>query len=801
MRPKHLTIEGFTSFRDLTEIDFQETDLLALTGPTGSGKSSILDAMIFALYGRIPRLGDRTVKDAISEGMRQTDVALDFYANDQLYRVTRTLRINKDGNILRNTGSLERSINGSSDDWEAVVSEHAADLVGQVTEIIGLSSDQFKKCVTIPQGEFAAFLDAQPAIRQQLIKDLIGVQLYDKIRELAKSRSDELQADLHHTNSVLNNLADVSKNSVEQLKSRLDQLSELDKTTREKTKEKASLTAKVQQHQDETESLEEMIETLKGITVPTEATKLSKEVDQAESDRKEAVETQRSAQKRSEKAGQLLDQLGDKADLEIGRRETLEVSDLELEIDKFKKELEGSEERTEESKESVSRAEEQVSHAQELLKEAERSDLASKLRSNLELGEHCPVCDQIVTDMPALHKHSHVSECESKVADAKKVLKNAESKHRKQEAELTKMTAQQQQRQERLGQLKKKTKGVPKLDVIESTLKKIGVAEKEHKAALDEVRKYNKAIERSESRLQELQENLSEAWNEFESARSHCAVRNPPPREENDLESSWNKLSKWAKKESASVQAEQVEVIEAEEELKHQLRALIGALESEFDEHEVEFDEEDPGQHLGAEIGETRARLTSETKDLKQKNSLKRKKSQLDRKQKVASALTDHLRSNRFERWLLNSAFDRLAVDASDRLKEMSSDQYSLVTDDNFGLNIIDHANADASRSVKTLSGGETFLASLALALSLSENVAEMGANSGVSLESLFLDEGFGTLDDESLDVVAAAIEEMGSKGRMVGIVTHIEKLAERMPVRLNVKKVANASVVKRVAA
>ena len=96
----------------------------------------------------------------------------------------------------------------------------------------------------------------------------------------------------------------------------------------------------------------------------------------------------------------------------------------------------------------------------------------------------------------------------------------------------------------------------------------------------------------------------------------------------------------------------------------------------------------------------------------------------------------------------------------------------------------------------KSLSGGETFLASLALALSLSEQVAELGAKGASRLESLFLDEGFGTLDPETLDQVATTMEELGAKGRMVGIVTHVRELAERIPVRFELSKQGNVSTV-----
>jgi DNA repair protein SbcC/Rad50 len=112
---------------------------------------------------------------------------------------------------------------------------------------------------------------------------------------------------------------------------------------------------------------------------------------------------------------------------------------------------------------------------------------------------------------------------------------------------------------------------------------------------------------------------------------------------------------------------------------------------------------------------------------------------------------------------------------------------------------VIDHTNASQARPARTLSGGETFLASLALALTLADQLAGLAAAGTARLEALFLDEGFGTLDAETLDVVAAALDELGARGRMVGIVTHVRELAERLPVRFEVRKVGGAATVERV--
>src|SRR6202008_980269 len=99
---------------------------------------------------------------------------------------------------------------------------------------------------------------------------------------------------------------------------------------------------------------------------------------------------------------------------------------------------------------------------------------------------------------------------------------------------------------------------------------------------------------------------------------------------------------------------------------------------------------------------------------------------------------------------------------------------------------VLDHDNAGERRRAETLSGGETFLASLALALELSNQVQR--AFGATVLDSLFLDEGFGTLDPEALEVATAAIEALPTGGRMVGIITHIQELTNRLPAKLMVE-------------
>jgi exonuclease SbcC len=153
-------------------------------------------------------------------------------------------------------------------------------------------------------------------------------------------------------------------------------------------------------------------------------------------------------------------------------------------------------------------------------------------------------------------------------------------------------------------------------------------------------------------------------------------------------------------------------------------------------------------------------------------------------------SLAHDLRSDRFQAFLLEETFGELVAGASERLWELTRRYRFGWQDETFY--VLDHDNARQMRSADTLSGGETFLASLALALQLTDQVQK--AAGATPLDSLFIDEGFGTLDQETLDAAAGAIENLPIGGRMIGIITHIEELSLRLPARVRVGKTGGGS-------
>ncbi len=296
--------------------------------------------------------------------------------------------------------------------------------------------------------------------------------------------------------------------------------------------------------------------------------------------------------------------------------------------------------------------------------------------------------------------------------------------------------------------------------------------------------------------------NLADARRKLAAARDAVAALGPPPVDGSSIAADWAELARWVdeQRDLATLKGEGArskrdrtdgEISDITDGLHAGLLSVIGE-----DAREVEFSR--AGELLAARQSSAEAALATFDSDREKLGDLKERIATLDEQQAVAKKLGDLLRSDGFEGWLMQSALEQLAARATARLFELSGSQYSLVLEDR-SFSVRDHSNADELRSARTLSGGETFLASLSLALALAESTADLAPEGAPQIESIFLDEGFGTLDPHTLDIVASAIEELGTTGRMVGIVTHIRELADRMPVRLEVTKTSGSATVERV--
>ena len=201
MKPISLTIEAFGPYRDRVTLDFsalQNHSMFLISGPTGAGKTSILDAMVYALYGEPS--GEVRKTDAIrsdfAEPERMTRVDFSFAIGEAQYRVERLpkqLVAKKRGTGMREQNASATVYEMKDGEWK-VIATSAAAIRDTVQRIIGFRKDQFLQVVLLPQGEFRKLLVASTSEREELLHTLFRTELYRKLQEALKAAYDDAKA-------------------------------------------------------------------------------------------------------------------------------------------------------------------------------------------------------------------------------------------------------------------------------------------------------------------------------------------------------------------------------------------------------------------------------------------------------------------------------------------------------------------------------------------------------------------------------------------------------------------------------
>ena len=308
------------------------------------------------------------------------------------------------------------------------------------------------------------------------------------------------------------------------------------------------------------------------------------------------------------------------------------------------------------------------------------------------------------------------------------------------------------------------------------------------------------ALAEAEQRRSSLSDEETRAWAGLRRSRDSVVALGAPEIANTDLAAQWVALADWARGEQAARDGRQPQLDAAAASLRQDAASAERALTGLLGEHGI-TDVTDPARAAAAVATHAERaanRLTAVREARKKAARLDGQIQRCKEETQVASALGQLLRATSFERWLCGEALDSIVIEASETLLELSGGQYQLDRDDRNDLVVIDYQDAGARRPVHTLSGGETFQASLALALALSRQV--IGLSGGMrDLNSMFLDEGFGTLDADTLETVGTTLERLAADSdRMIGIVTHVPALAERVPVRFVVSRTGSTSALRR---
>lgn len=790
MRPEALEIDGFTVFRESTRVEFADADLFAFTGPTGAGKSSLIDAMIFALYGSVPRLGERAVAPVISQGRQDARVRLDFALGEQHYTTVRVVRRGKGGNAATREARLERG--------DEVVAGNVRELDAAIERLIGLDFRQFTTCAVLPQGDFARFLHAPSADRQKLLTQLLGFAVYATMRQRARERAaigrDRMEGDVHR----LEGLAHVNKKLENAHAERVAALTALQAKASQEISAIADLERQIEAVAPQRAELASQLKALRSLRMPGDVRELASELLTATQAVVAAEQAHALAKADLEAAEATRGVLGDKDALVEQRRLHRDQAALEGDIAEANKRTERAKGKTAACQAALAAAAQEATAARDALDAARRTHAAHELRGHLVAGESCPVCGQSVSAPPTGKKIPALAALEDSEREANARRDTTHRESQQSAVELAAAMEGEAGLNARREDLSIRLANAPSLPEIEDRLRQIDTADHEHREATQRRDDASQSLIAVQSSRQAVMQREAAAWTAYHSARNSVATLTPPPAQGVELTGSWLELQTWTTQKIPEI-AEKDQGLRGEaERLEADVEARRGKLISWFEEHEVVFGA-DPAASLLKAVTRASIDLADAQEKRKEKKRLRAEIKSAKADVDNAETLAGHLRADGFERWLLHEAFGSLSAKASKRLLEMSKDQYEFRHNDRLEFEVIDHANAGEARSARTLSGGETFLASLSLALALADEVSDLATEGTARLESIFLDEGFGTLDPDTLDVVASAIEELGARGRMVGVVTHVAALAERIPVQFKVTKASGSASVQRV--
>lgn len=1011
MRPVYLSIDGLACFKDKQDLDLSALERFAISGPTGAGKSTILDAMILALYGEVPRVSVKDRSEMIAASRDRLAVQLDFNVGPDRYRIVRALR--------RSGGHTVQLEKHDGHDFTITVADAVRPVEEAIVGLLGLDVTAFKQAVILPQGEFAEFLKADPKARRSMLRSLLRLDVYERMRihsqqvatakklaiESARKVLEEeyrgvsegaltdLEARVTKTGGQLGELRkrlDEAQRSASDLRALCAKTTELRKAELEREAlqlqgaeigrlrnriDEASLAARLAPFLEEATralqaaaSASEIAERAKGAQVRAdrahkeqsalleaaekaaeaipalraqsarlhevvvrlpEARRLEGTIARGDDQAKAAAtdlanlakaiaaarqlqDEQQAAAKVAEAAlrkasynpslDELLESVRSRAVSLGGSRQAAQGSQRDLatkEESLGKLEVRIAALRTDATaaRDAADKARQKVELAEAALHHTLRLDAANQLRTSLERGQLCPVCEQTVSSPPSAILNADVENARGALSAAKKGQREAETAARAAEDQLTTELASAHVAREHLAELSSHyallIAGVARLEAeiraalgdhvkgvggtlevwVESQAASLAAARKEHERAKQQLDTAEQALEKSRAeetsrreRLADKQAMLTELAKDLDADRQALAAlraqiaavtqSSDPEAETAGLAKQIQALESTLKKASTSAAAAQSDQMKAQSESKllidaaskareestarvkrrddeisragfpdeqaardsllddtttttlterireydHDLHAVdqrATALQAELGDVRVSNEQLAEAERLAKDLNKETERQYGEQKTLgeqveRMRVRIGRAKAMRDQLQEDELALRVHgqlasdLRSDKFQAYVLEEAFTELVNGASTRLLSLTEERYSLRFEDD-NILVVDNDNGGETRISDTLSGGETFLTSLSLALELSDQVQR--AAGAVNLDSLFIDEGFGTLDPDTLSLVSETIQSLQAGGRMVGIITHIPELRDEFAQQIIVTK------------
>ncbi|MEM7324693.1 MAG: SMC family ATPase [Actinomycetota bacterium] len=796
MRPLRLELDGFSTFRERTELDFSGLDLLAFTGATGAGKSTLIDAITFALYGSVARY-DNTARVApvIHQLATQARVRLDFESGGRTYIATRVVRrrTSKSGDSQASTAEARLEVrDGDAESAETtVLAGDVKELNAAVEELLGLDFKQFTRTIVLPQGEFAAFLRDDPANRDKLLQRLLDLGVYERMGQLARAAAKKAANQIEVLAEQRRRHPPLGVEEFQAMTDRLEQVGQVRETVGQAVLQLTELDAELHPLRDRVTAIDQAVARLEATELPDELVGLDKQQRAAETHRVETEGRLTKARTVRDAARQELDDKPDRAELVRVGSQLEQLADARSNLAEYRATAAEVTARLTTLSAEQATIEDALGAAETTVRTARQAADAAGWTAALVKGEPCPVCHRTVEDIPDHDAAEEVDAAEaehSRLRAEAKTIEKALAKAAGTEQAAADEIERQGERIDLLELQLSAYEGDAEPAAIGAMLEVVEAAElrlREATAAAADLESAVQVATEAERRLEQTMRTMRAG---LASHRDSLADLEPPALGHESLIDDYDLLHRWAKDRASELGVERGELAVRGKQVANQRAELVDQIADATAAVAIQG----PTEELPALLAEALTELTTLVAAAEQRRDDDRDLADqidtLDADRVLHDALGRHLRAGGFSSWLLGEALDNIVAKATVWLLQLSNNQYSLVAGDrNFA--IVDHTNADETRDVRTLSGGETFLASLALALALADSIAELAPVDSPRLESMFLDEGFGTLDPGTLDVVAGAIEELASTGRMIGIVTHVGDLADRMPARFEVTK------------
>lgn len=903
MRPIRIEMSAFGPYagKQTVEMDRLGTSgIYLITGDTGAGKTTIFDAIVFALYGTASsdrRSGDM-LRSRYAEPDTPTEVKLVFAYRNKEYEIRRNPTYQRPK--LRGEGMTQENASAELRLPGGEILTRTGEVDEKIREILGMTRDQFMQIAMIAQGDFLKLLLAKTEERRKIFSSIFRTGRYARLEERLKQearqarktyddlvreigfeqerarlpegtdrsglRDEEYLQAIEKFRDEAGIRLEEGEKKQELLRGELDALAARILAAEEQEKRKKALEETRQQWTKLQAAAEQRKQELKAARsrepeAKEKEARLHVEQDRLQQyDRLEELKQQKTeaekkqaldeaARKKLEEARKVLTQQIQDCRQKIKEKEALAGKAAALSGEKERLRSQGAEynelktllEAYEEASEKWNRAaaiyqaacgkEQEFGESYRRQHRAFLDDQAGILAAELAEDQPCPVCGSLHHPLPAVKTddaptRETVEQSQKRWEESKTAMDEAGRK----------AAALRGTRDSSLQHMEEKAKGL-NMPTEPATLKETLMEEQkrfrskwkevtEALAASEAAAEAKVVLEEKLETLQKKQEEDEEAYRklELESARLQEQIEN--------LSANYSELKEtlpYPDRESAGKAASLLdreireirEAVQSAEENEKAAACRIQEAEGRMDELQKQIREGESAESMtSAELQENQKkkkeeqlRLQAEAKEdnlIWETNSAAagsiRKRSgereQAARKYSMLQNLADTANGNlsgkqriQLETYVQQQLFDRILVRANTRFRVMSGGQYDLVRRKEYqknqqsglDLDVVDHYNG-TTRSVSTLSGGESFMASLSLALGLSDEIQESAG--GVQLDALFVDEGFGSLDEETLDQAMKAIQTLAEDGgRIVGIISHVTELQNRIDRQLLVRK------------